>query len=375
MAVKITIQKADLLNGLNTVSKAAASNTTLPSLSGVLIESYSEDQIKMTATDLQISIECTIPSLNSSNVRSVIPLKLFLELTKKITADTVILTIDPDANTLLVSCDSNIPFEFDMNILNADEFPVIPTIDTDSSVCISSKSLKNCIKTTVFAASNEESRPFLTGVYTTVENNRLTMVATDSWRLALRNEELSESSSDLPPVIIPSKSLLELNKILPEDDSDVSISVKSNQISFCAPSARLITRLVEGQFPPYKAILPKSHRTQITVPRIDLTRAVDRATLLIKDKVSLIRLSIGDSKLIMSSSSPEVGKYYEELTVTQEGDDIKIVLDANYLLEALKIMDTDNIFLQFQGSESAICLKEIDGRDYLHLIMPVKVSY
>lgn len=372
--MNVTVSKDDMASGLSIVTKASPSSTTTPILTGVMLDTTDSTTLRLTATDLQLGIEYRIPSHNLIPGRVVVPAKLFSDLVRKLPSGDLSLEYSSSEQGLVIKILSDLKSEFSIRTFDADEFPPFPDVNQNSSISCPNSELRNMIKMTAFAASTEERRPFLTGIYITVEDGSLKFVSTDSWRLAYRQTQLhSSDQASFAGVIIPARTLMELAKALPDNENTTTISISSAEVCFVSDRLRLVSKLVEGQFPNYKAIIPKTHRAQLTVNRTALLAAAERASLMVRDRVSFLRMSNANEMLIITSNSPEVGKGYEEIPVVSEGDEITVVLDASYLIDVLKTMDCDTIDIQLQNSQQAVCITDGGSPNYIHLIMPVKV--
>ncbi|MDA8234326.1 MAG: DNA polymerase III subunit beta [Clostridia bacterium] len=365
--MKIVCSKDNLVNGVQIVQRAVSSKNTLPILSGILIKTEG-DTLKLTATDLEIGIECRIPVTVIEEGSVVLPARYLGDIVRRLPDTKIeIITNQENFSTAIKYGKS----EFTIHGLAAEDFPLLPDIQGQQSFSIKADLFINMIKQVVFATSVNSNRPIFTGALLTVENDDLIMVATDTHRVAFCRSLTNGVNSQLN-VIIPGKSLNEISRIMNNDDDEIKMTITDNQILFEGEGICLISRLIEGQFPNYQQVLPQGYKSKVKINTRELIEAAERAALLARDGSSVIKLEIKADKLMISSNTPDIGRAYEEINVNLVGEDIQIAFNSKYLLDALKVIDTEEIYLELNGPLSPGVLKPVNNDNYIYLILPIR---
>ena len=364
--MKFIINQRDISKHINIAQRGISSRTTLQILDGILIETM-KDKIKLTATDLEISIEtfvnCEIIEEGSIVVNS----RIFGDIIKKL----------PDANINIEIINNNINIKCENSEFNiignpGDDYPDLPIVIEQDSFILPKDLFKNAIKQTVFATTQDETRPSLTGVLLEIKDNMISFVSLDGYRLALR--KIPTNSNINLKIIIPGRSLNELNKILEDREEDITISAAPGQVIFNIGDTIVYSRLLEGQFFNYKDIMRKDHKTKVLVNKKDFQHALERASLLAKEeKANLIRLNVIDNNIIIRSNS-EIGDVYEKLISTQDGENLNIAFNSRYILEGIKIIDAEELELNFMGSLNPCIINAVDDESYTYLVLPVRLA-
>lgn len=378
--MKFTIQRELLLESIQHVMKAISSRVTIPILTGIKIEATKEG-IKLTGSDSDISIESFIPVeengvVNVEDIESgsiVVQAKYFPDIIRKLPLKTVEINTSEDFQVTINSGGS----EFHLNGQDAMEYPQLPVLHTDNSFELSNDLLKELIKQTVFAVSTVETRPILTGVNMDLEDNQLNFVATDSHRLASRKlpVNLEDNQLTFKNVVIPGKSLVELNKIIEDNDESIMISVTENQILFQTKNLYFLSRLLDGNYPETSRLIPDQSKTTVLTKTKELLQAIDRASLLAKEnKNNVVKLETKpDNRLEISSHTPEVGQVSEEVnTDTIEGEELKISFSARYMIDALRIIESEYVKIDFTGAMRPFIINPNNDDHILQLILPVR---
>lgn len=365
--MKITINKKNLLEGLQIVQKAITTKSTLPVLSGILLKTKSNNELKVIATNLEMSIETTIEAEIKEKGAIVLPAKYFVEIVRKL--EEGFLKLTTDEKKWQAHLQSGL-FAMTIHGFDPNEFPSIIQINNDNILNLNQSLLKKMIEQTCFAVSNDESRPFLTGVLLNIQNE-LNLVATDGHRLALKNN--NEINASPMSAIIPAKALNEVARFLKIDKNITArINWNDKQISFSLNNICLITRLIEGQFPNYKQLIPSSYTTEVIINKYELNNALERASLIVRGESNIIKLKISTNNLIISSNAPEVGDSNEEINCTVEGDDLQIAFNFKYILEALKVIEEEEVIFKFTGNLSPGIIHGLNESSYIYVIMPVR---
>jgi DNA polymerase-3 subunit beta len=357
--------RADLLFGIQTVQNVVSTRAALPVLSNILLE-VEGTEARLSATDLEIGIRCKVPVLSSEEGGSVtIHAKRFSEIVRELPDSEIRITTDP-SSTVAITCERS---RFKILGLPPEDFPPFPEIEGGERVVIEQRSLKDMIKKTIFATSTEETRYALNGIFMEFKEGTLSMVATDTRRLALVKTPIS---SDMEPrsAIVPTKAFQELSRIL--EEGIVEIRLFGNQISFSTDSVTLVSRLIEGQFPKYELVIPKSYDRKARTRTEDLLKATRRVSLVSTEKASIVKIEFQPDRMILSASDPDIGEAVEEINASLEGDPLTMGYQARYITDVLRNIEQEEICFELTGALSPAVLKPVDDDSYLCLIMPVR---
>ncbi|MFS0638914.1 DNA polymerase III subunit beta [Mesobacillus foraminis] len=376
--MRFAIQRDQLLQGVQDVMKAVTSRTTIPILTGIKIVA-TEEGVTLTGSDSDISIESFIPKEEDGKeiveVKQtgaiVLQAKFFSEIVKKLPTDTVEIIVENHLQTVIRSGRS----EFNLNGLDAEEYPHLPQVAEENVFQIPTDLLKALVRQTVFAVSTSETRPILTGVNWKVENKELTCIATDSHRLALRKAKLQTDTEESQSVVIPGKSLTELSKILDDTSEMVHIVITENQVLFKAKHLLFFSRLLEGNYPDTARLIPNESKTDVVVNTKEFLHAIDRASLLAREgRNNVVKFStVEGSGVEISSNTPEIGKVVEEIqSQSIDGEDLKISFSAKYMMDALKALEGSEIQISFTGAMRPFVIRPMNDDSILQLILPVR---
>lgn len=362
----------ELINGLNIVSVASSTKTTMPILEGVLIEAY-QNKLKLTTNNLELGCEHILNCDIIEEGKTVVDIRMLNEIIRKIEDEVVEISVEGNLFTL-----KSINGVFKLATMNASEYPKLPVFNVESSIELEQKIFKDMIKRTIFCVSNDENRPIYNGALVKVEDNILTIVAVDGFRLALR-KHLSEKNINNFKAIIPGKVLNELLKILNDnEDSYVKIGVNKNQALFQIGQSIIISRIIEGDFLNYNSIIPENYETKVKVKTKSLLDSFERVALFAKenkekDKKSPVKMQIGIDGIILSCVS-DTGDAKEVITSIVEGKDIEIGFNPRYVIEALKAIDDSEIAIEFTTSISPVLIKPTVNNDYIYVVLPIKLK-
>lgn len=364
--MKVKVSQKELSKHINIAQKGISSRTTLQILDGILLET-SKDKLKLTGTDLEISIETFLDCEVIQEGSIVVNSRIFGDIIKKLPDSPVY--IDVENNNINIKCENS---EFNIIGNSGDDYPDLPIILEKDSFVLPKDLFKGAIRQTVFATTQDETRPSLTGVLVEISNNLLSFVALDGYRLALR--KLPTNLNLELKIIIPGRSLNELNKILEDREEDIIISAAPGHVIFNIGDTIVYSRLLEGQFFNYKEIIRKEHKTKVIVNKKDFQDSLERASLLAKEeKANLVKLSTLDNKIIIKSNS-EIGNVNERISSSQNGDNLNIAFNSRYILEGIKIMDVEEIELNFMGSLNPCIITGADDDSYTYLVLPVRLA-
>jgi DNA polymerase III subunit beta len=376
--MRFIIQRDFLLQSVQDVMKAVTSRTTIPILTGIKIVA-NEEGVTLTGSDSDISIESFIPKEEAGDEiveikqpgSIVLQARFFSEIVKKLPTDTVEIIVHNNLQTIIRSGKS----EFNLNGLDAEEYPHLPQISEEHVFKIPTDLLKGLIRQTVFSVSTSETRPILTGVNWKVENNELICIATDSHRLALRKARLEADNTESYNVVIPGKSLTELSKILDDSSDSVDIVITENQVLFKAKHLLFFSRLLEGNYPDTGRLIPTESKTDVVVNTKEFLHAIDRASLLAREgRNNVVKFStIEGGAIEVSSNTPEIGTVVEEIqSQSIDGEELKISFSAKYMMDALKALEGTEIQISFTGAMRPFVIRPLHDDSILQLILPVR---
>ncbi|WP_274436327.1 DNA polymerase III subunit beta [Alicyclobacillus sp. ALC3] len=373
--MKFSIKQSTLLQLSQTVSRAVAVRSPKPVLTGILLEA-TPTTLTATAYDLELGIQTHVVADESTRLSVeqpgsiVLPARYLSDVVRKLPADDVTVTIQ---NNYVAEIQSG-QAQFHLHGIDAAEFPTLPVFHDVDPVQVDSHTLKRLIVTTAFAASNSEVRPVLTGIHFQLQRGELNCTATDALRLATRTVRFDEMDESLQwNMILPGKSLLELSKILPDDDSPISVQHSDSHSLFVVGPTHFYTRLIDGSYPDTSRIIPTHFRTEVTLPTHELTSSIDRATLIARDRDNnQVRLEITNGYITISSSSAEVGNVSEQVGVeAQSGDVMQIAFNGKNVLDALDAISSESVVVRFNGPNQPFILQEPGDDTALQLISPV----
>lgn len=376
--MRMTMRQTDLLHGLQTVSRAIPTRTPKPILYGVKIEARKES-VSFTAYDLEIGIETVVQQDPGEPDRIqvetpgslVLQARYLLDIVRKLPGETVRIEVQE-----LVATVSSGTATFTLNGMDPREFPPLPQVYDDRGLAMPASLLRGLIDRTAYASAISEARPILTGVLWTYDDGRLTLTATDSHRLST-SYALVETHRDyaLMDSIVPSRSLTELGRILPDNETLSDIRLESNQLLVSTGPTRFFSRLIEGKYPDTSRIIPTSARTSLTLRVKDLFESVERAALLARDVENHVaEFRISAELIEISSRSPEIGTIRETIVpVTFSGDDMALACNVRFLLDALKTVSSESVQIDFTGPGSAFVLRPLEDNSHLQLILPVRI--
>ncbi|PHJ37784.1 DNA polymerase III subunit beta [Desulforamulus profundi] len=363
--MKIICTRQNLIQGVSTAQRAVSAKNPLPVLSGILLTAR-DNRLELQATDLEMGIQCIIPCNVQEEGSIVLPAKYLGEIVRRLPDAPIQIETTQSTNAVISYGQS----EITINGFQAEEFPSFPNPQGKNSLALPEEELKEYLRQILFATSPDENRPVFTGVLMEIFDGQIRFVATDTHRLALRDVKTTAEVSDIN-VIIPGKTLNELARVIGAADKEVTISLGDKQVIFGMEDTLLISRLIEGQFPNYRQVIPQGYKTRVRVKTKDILEAVERASLLARVGTQIIRLNIEEEKIVISANT-EVGKIHEEVPVYLQGEPMQIAFNALYLIDALRANGSENIYLDMSGPLSPGILRPVGGEDYLSLVLPVR---
>ena len=379
--MKITLLRSALNEAVGQVSKAVSPRPPIPILGGIKLEADSSG-MSLTASDTDISIRSFIPAVVDDQVAInveragsvVLQAKFFAEIVRKLSTEEIHLEVHDRFQTTIVSGAT----EIQLVGFDPEEFPVLPSVREDRVLSLPGSLLKDMIRQTSFAVSTNESTPILTGVHWQLQDGVLKATATDRHRLACSVARTgADPSVQFSDVVISGRTLNELVKILPDQDTMVDIVVDDSQVLFRLDNVLFFARVLDGAYPDTSRIIPRTFKTEFILPAAAFADAIERAYLLSREeKTNIVRLStLEDGRIELNSSSSEIGRVTETLQTSGiTGEPLRISFNSKYFIDALRVIEAEEIFLGFNGPMSPVVLRPRDSEDNLHLILPYRTS-
>ncbi len=370
--MKFICEKDKILKALNSVVKAVASKTTMPVLEGILIQT-NEKEIKFTTYDLEIGIEYVMEATIEEQGNTVVNAIMFSEIIRKLPDSEIKIELNEN-NLLVIECEGSL---YKLATMNPDEFPELPTITVENSITIEQNLLKNMIRKTIFAVSIEENRPIFTGCLFQTIGNKLNVVAVDGFRLAWNSTNINETSNNFSAVI-PGKTLNEVNKIILDSFDPIRIGVSKNQALFEMDNCKIVTRLLDGEFLNYTNVIPEKWETRIRINKNNLQDCFERISLISassteKEKKYPVKILIDIGKITISCTN-QTGDAKEQLYVSTEGKNLEVGFNPKYFLDALKVIEDEEIYVDFGSNISPCVIRPIDEGEYTYMILPIRLK-
>ena len=364
--MKFSVSKEKLLEGLQTVQNVVSSRTTLPVLSNVLIQAV-DGSLQFTTTDLDVGIRIAVEAEVERGGATTLPARKLASLVSVLPNTEITVEVD-SKNHASIRCGASF---FKIHGLPEEEFPPLPKFEGAKTFNLPQKDLRDGLKKTAYAISTDDARYVLNGVLCSFKENKLTLVATDGRRLALVDVELEFPRSQEVEVIVPTKAVSELQRLLSEE-GDVRVSVGENQIAFELNGALLVSKLIDGNYPNYRQVIPNETKERVTLERARFLEAVHRVSLLASDKSNSVKLVFTKNDLEIAAVTPEVGEARESFAISYKGRDITIAFNPDFLMAPLKNLSTDEVFLDLidEMSPGVIKIQE----PFLYVLMPMRVS-
>ncbi len=369
--MNLTITKEQIINGLQAVQNVVSTRTTLPILSNVLLRAEG-DRIEFTATDLDVTIACSVEANVKKPGASTVPVKKLFGIVRELTNSEIDVEVD-EKNTCSVRSGASF---YKINGLSSDEFPPLPKFKEDKKVVLPQETVRSMLKKTSFAISSDESRYVLNGIFISLKDHKMTMVATDGRRLALVDEEVDVSDKSQGEFIVPAKAVFELNRLL-QDKGEIEIRYTENQASFTLKdekgfSVLIITKLIEGNYPNYRQVIPGEVKERISLIREEFLHALRRAEIMTSEKSNSVKMTFSKNNLAITANSPEVGEARESLAINYKGKEMAIAFNPKYLIDPLNALVNDEVFIELIDELSPGVLK-ING-PFLYVVMPMRLS-
>ena len=372
--MKVSVLQENLQKALAAASRAVDNRPTLPVLANVLIATE-DSRLRISATNLEMSITTWIGAKINEPGSITLPAKTFSELVNNLSPERVDMILDPVTQTVNVRCGAT---NSNIKGIDATEFPMVPT-GGEPDFSVPSRVLKEMV--TEFAAAKDDNRPILTGIYTSIENNILTMAAADGYRLAVRTTQLETAISPKKELVIPSKAFSEVARLITDEDDQVLVTLPGARdlVMFQTRNSEISTQLLEGRFPNFRDIIPRGYSTITTIETQDLLRAAKRAEIFARDEANSAILTItppqapGESgEMQIIGKSKERGDLDGILHPTIEGQAIEITFNVRYLIDVLNVIQEDMVQIESNGAQNPGVVRPQGRDDFVHVIMPMK---
>jgi DNA polymerase-3 subunit beta len=377
--MKVTVLQENLARGLGTVSKAVSPRSTLPVLANILIAS-DEGRLRLSATNLEMGITCWIPARIDEEGSTTVPARTFSDLVSMLPGDQVLLKLDPSTQTLNVRGGTSTN---DIKCIDAQEFPPMPVPDFEGAVQINVGDFREMIHQVAFAASSDEARPVLMGVLVQVDKDKLIMAAADGFRLSVRRAVLSTPAPTPISAIVPAQALKELARVASDGEEPIYMVLPKgrNQVVFRVKDVEVVSQLIDGTFPDYQQIIPRSYKSRTLVSTSSLLKACKQAEIFAREGSNVARFNIKSaqgelqpSEVEISATSEETGKNETIVEATVDGSGLLIAFNVKFLREALEVIRTPNVALETSAPNAPGVVKPVGDDQFLHVIMPMHLG-
>ena len=370
----VSVLQENLAKSMTIVTKAVDGNPPLPVLANVLLETE-DSRLKISATNLEMSITMWIGAKVEQSGSITLPAKTFGELVGSLSRERVDMRLDAETHTMHLRCGVQTA---NIRGIDADEFPPI-NHNEEADLHLEGEALIGMINQTAFAAAREMNRPILTGVFVQLDGQKLTMAAADGYRLAVRTAEISESFAEKQEIVVPARVMSEISRIVePDHEIGISLPRQRNSITVFAPNIVVSSQLLEGRFPDFASIIPRSFVTTTTLYTSDLLIVCQRAEIFARDNANSASLSVKPAsnpgepaEVLITGKSAERGDSEGMLDATADGESLDISFNIRYLIDVLRVIKEERVLFQSNGPENPGVLKPENREDFVHVIMPM----
>ena len=375
--MKLTVTQQQLSHGLGVVARAVSPRSTLPVLNNILIAT-DEGRLRLSATNLELGITSWIGAQIEEEGSITVPARIFSDLISTLSSEKIDLLLNTRTQTLNVHAGSS---NFDIKGIDAQEFPPMPTPDLNNAVVLNVADFKEMINRVSFAASSDEARPVLQGVMMEIVENEISLAATDGFRISVNKTALSNGVGQPVKVIIPARSLSELARIASDGQETVAMAVPEGrgQVIFHLKDAELVSQLIEGNFPDYNAIIPRSFKTHTIVSTNEFLKACRQAEIIAREGNNVIRLNMQPQEgapgvMEFSTQSEEMGSGEVVVEATVDGPELLIAFNVRFLIEVLDVIDTPNVLLETNANNTPGLISPVGDESFKHVIMPMHLG-
>jgi len=377
--MRLSCLQENLSKGLSVVGRAVATRSTLPITNNVLLAT-DQSRLKLAATNLEIAVTHWIGAKVEEEGAITVPARLLTEFISSLPSERLDINLPPKTRSLQLKCAR---FEARINGMDAEDFPPIPQLVEGTTTKIEADALRLAITQVVFAAAAEDTRPVLTGVHAEFEHDRLTLAAADGFRLAVHTTSLATPVAEKTEVIIPSRALGELNRLVADQEEPVEVTVNpaKSQMLFRLKNTELVSQLIQGTFPNYAQLIPSSYATRAVVSAPEFLRATRTAIIFARDASGIVRLQItpgeevAPGKMTIAAQAEEVGDDVGEIDALVEGEAAKIAFNGRYLAEVLGVLHEGQVALEITNPSSPGVIRPLGADNYVHVVMPMFVQW
>lgn len=368
--MKLALSTNDLLSQLQNVTRVASTRSAVQALSGVLLRATG-DACELMATDVEVALQVSVPAEVESEGSVVLPARLLLDVVRSLTADRLTIELRPAENDVELVCGGA---TFHFRTLRLEDFPSLPRPSSENRISLPTAAFVDTVAKVSRSASHDETRPVLTGILVSASGQELVMVATDSYRLSVKRTPLDSAVSGSFEANVPARALQELARIAAAAaEESLSVGVQDGQVVFEAAGAVLSSRLIDGQFPNYRQLLPDSVEHELRLSTSELAGVVRRISLLAQ-KNSPLRLQFTDGQLTVTAQTPDVGEATESIPVPFQGEQFEIGFNADFLRDGLDSVETDELVLKLISPVRPGLIESPDTSDFIYLIMPIRLT-
>lgn len=373
--MNVSVMQENLARGLGIVSRAVSSRATLPILANVLLKTENSG-LKLTATNLEIGINCWVPGKVEAEGEITVPAKLLTDLVSSLPNQKIDLVLSAKDRTLKVSSGGS---RSSIKGIDADEFPVVAAIGDTPATTVDARALRDALAEVVFAAASDESRPILTGVLTKLSGDSMTLAAADNYRIAVRTCVLGKPVNPELLIVVPARSYAELMRILPDAEQQIEVTVTPNksQVLFHVEGIDLVSRLIEGQFPNYEPVIPTGHGSRAVIDREAFLAGARRASIFARDSANIVKVELGGEAgdgVAITAHAADIGDNADNLEANVEGSPTTIAFNARYLIDVLANLGAEEAVLELSGPLAPGVIRGVGRDDYVHVIMPVRTA-
>ncbi len=364
-AVNFTTTKSNLLHAVQTVYRSSQAKASLPILGSILFKAQA-GELSTTSTDIDLTLQCKVNVEVIQEGAICLPARQIMDIVRCLPDAVIQLENDETTNSVKILYNDS---QINIKGYPPDQFPALPEVTEQISFELAQGLLKEMIRQTIYAVSTDRTRPLFTGVLFENEDQKFRLVATDTHRLALRETEVD--AERFSNVIVPGGALSELVRIMRGEDEPVQVKISKSHISFAMQGALLISRLIAGQFPAYRQIIPHNFSARLTMNTLELSNALARAALLIEEEIPILRFNLEEGQSLISVSTPS-GWIKENLKANYTGDPMEIFFNARYLMETLRPIPTEEVTINFTSPLSAAIIQPTGKDEYLALLLPAR---
>jgi len=366
--MKVIVSKDELQEKLSNIQNIVEKRNTMPILSHFLMEAGKNGSF-ITATDLETALREPLALKVEKEGKLCIPARKMFEIVREVDGDLSLESIDEQWLRIKIGASN-----FRLACLSSKEFPAWPGMEDMEEISLEAKTMAGLIEKTVFAAGDSDTRYTLNGIlFHITADNRLSMVGTDGHRLAAMAKPIEGKLSEEKKMIVPKKAAAELRKILEKRDGSVRMVLSKNHVLFSIGDIQFLTRLIEGTYPNYEQVIPAANEKRIVIERGPFAKALRRVSLMAKDKTNAVKMDLGENKLTVTTSNPDMGEATDEIAIEYAGEKTALGLNARYLLDIIEVMSSDRVIMEFQGALNPVLIKDEQDAEYRCVIMPMRI--